>query len=119
MFRSFFPDEYLDSAYGIDYEKLYREGYRGLLFDIDNSIDPKTRNSLVQPPVDHLVNFFAQDRILPIEVWLVLMERMEIVLIGARNRLPNTASKVTFPVVGFFVTFDKIKVIRIRAIWIR
>lgn len=31
MFRSFFPDEYLDSAYVIDYEKLYREGYRGLL----------------------------------------------------------------------------------------
>lgn len=40
MFRCFFPDEYLDSAYGIDYEKLYREGYRGLLFDIDNTIVP-------------------------------------------------------------------------------
>ena len=37
MFRCFFPDEYLDSAYGIDYEKLYKEGYRGLLFDIDNT----------------------------------------------------------------------------------
>ncbi len=35
MFRCFFPDEYLDSAYGIE---LYREGYRGLLFDIDNTI---------------------------------------------------------------------------------
>ena len=40
MFRSFFPDEYLDSAYVIDYEKLYEEGYRGLLFDIDNTIVP-------------------------------------------------------------------------------
>lgn len=40
MFRSFFPDEYLDSAYVIDYEKLYREGYRGLLFDIDNTVVP-------------------------------------------------------------------------------
>ena len=40
MFRCFFPDEYLDSAYGIDYEKLYKEGYRGLLFDIDNTIVP-------------------------------------------------------------------------------
>ena len=39
MFRCFFPDEYLDSAYGIDYEKLYKEGYRGLLFDIDNTIN--------------------------------------------------------------------------------
>ncbi len=40
MFRSFFPDAYLDSAYVIDYEKLYKEGYRGLLFDIDNTIVP-------------------------------------------------------------------------------
>lgn len=40
MFRCFFPDEYLDSAYSIDYEKLYREGYRGLLFDIDNTLVP-------------------------------------------------------------------------------
>ena len=38
--RRFFQDEYLDSAYVIDYEKLYREGYRGLLFDIDNTIVP-------------------------------------------------------------------------------
>ena len=38
MFRSFFPDEYLDSAYVINFEKLYKEGYRGLLFDIDNTI---------------------------------------------------------------------------------
>lgn len=40
MFRCFFPDEYLDSAYTIDYEELYREGYRGLLFDIDNTLVP-------------------------------------------------------------------------------
>lgn len=40
MFKCFFPDEYLDSAYEIDYEKLYEEGYRGLLFDIDNTLVP-------------------------------------------------------------------------------
>ncbi len=40
MFRRFYPDEYLDSAYDIDYEKLYREGYRGLLYDIDNTLVP-------------------------------------------------------------------------------
>ena len=38
MFRCFFPDEYLDSAYEIDYEKLYEEGYRGLIYDIDNTL---------------------------------------------------------------------------------
>lgn len=40
MFRCFFPDEYLDSTYEIDFEKLYQEGYRGLLFDIDNTLVP-------------------------------------------------------------------------------
>ena len=38
MFRSFFPDEYLDSTYEIDFEKLYQDGYRGLIFDIDNTL---------------------------------------------------------------------------------
>lgn len=40
MLKCFFPDEYLDSTYEIDFEKLYEEGYRGLLFDIDNTLVP-------------------------------------------------------------------------------
>lgn len=40
MFRSFYPDEYRDSAYTIDYRELYRKGYRSLLFDIDNTLVP-------------------------------------------------------------------------------
>ena len=38
LFTAFYPDLYLDSAYDIDYEGFYREGYRGLLFDIDNTL---------------------------------------------------------------------------------
>lgn len=33
-----FPDEYVSSAYQVDYRQLYREGYRGLIFDIDNTL---------------------------------------------------------------------------------
>ena len=40
MFERFFPDAYLDSAYVVNYEKLYQEGYRGILFDIDNTLVP-------------------------------------------------------------------------------
>ena len=40
MFELFFPDKYLDSAYVVNYEKLYQEGYRGILFDIDNTLVP-------------------------------------------------------------------------------
>ena len=38
MFERFFPDATVTSTYDIDYEKLYREGYRGVLFDIDNTL---------------------------------------------------------------------------------
>ncbi len=34
----FYPDEYIESAYVIDYEKLYAEGIRGIIFDIDNTL---------------------------------------------------------------------------------
>lgn len=40
MFKCFFPDEYLDSTYKIDFDRLYQEGYRGLIFDIDNTLVP-------------------------------------------------------------------------------
>ncbi len=40
MFRKFYPDEYMESSYVIDYEGLYREGYRGIIFDIDNTLVP-------------------------------------------------------------------------------
>ncbi len=40
MFRTFYPDEYVVSAYVIDFEKLYKRGIRGLIFDIDNTLVP-------------------------------------------------------------------------------
>jgi hypothetical protein len=40
MLQKFYPGEYLDSAYVIDYETLYQEGYRGIIFDIDNTLVP-------------------------------------------------------------------------------
>ena len=38
MFEAFFPEEYVASTYIIPFEKLYEEGYRGLIFDIDNTL---------------------------------------------------------------------------------
>lgn len=40
MFDIFFPDRYVASTYVIDFEQLYSEGYRGLIFDIDNTLVP-------------------------------------------------------------------------------
>lgn len=40
MLARFYPDRETVSAYEIDYEKLYEQGYRGILFDIDNTLVP-------------------------------------------------------------------------------
>ena len=57
MFEMFFPDEYLDSTYEIDFEQLYKEGYRGLIFDIDNTLVPHGA-----PADERAVAFFASLR---------------------------------------------------------
>ena len=37
MLKRFYPDDYVDSAYEIPYEELYKKGYRGIVFDVDNT----------------------------------------------------------------------------------
>ena len=36
----FYPSELIRSTYSIDFERLYQEGYRGIIFDIDNTLVP-------------------------------------------------------------------------------
>lgn len=38
MFKRFYPDIYIDSAYDIDFKGMYNAGYRGIIFDIDNTL---------------------------------------------------------------------------------
>lgn len=40
MLERFYPDNEVASAYEIDYEALYRAGYRGVIFDVDNTLVP-------------------------------------------------------------------------------
>lgn len=40
MLERFYPDIYVSSAYDIDFQKYYDNGYRGILFDIDNTLVP-------------------------------------------------------------------------------
>ena len=49
MLQTFYPGEYLESVYAIDFEKLWQEGCRGLIFDIDNTLVPH------DAPADKLV----------------------------------------------------------------
>ena len=40
MFSKFKPDIEIESVYMIDFASLYNKGYRGLIFDIDNTLVP-------------------------------------------------------------------------------
>ena len=40
MLEKFYPDEYLESTYVIDFARMYKKGYRGVIFDIDNTLVP-------------------------------------------------------------------------------
>lgn len=40
MLERFYPDQWVESAYEIPYEKLYEQGIRGIIFDIDNTLVP-------------------------------------------------------------------------------
>lgn len=55
MLQKFYPDEYLDSTYEIDFKALYQKGYRGVIFDIDNTLVPHGA-----PADDRAMRLFAQ-----------------------------------------------------------
>ena len=38
--RNLYPNDYIKSTYDIDFAKLYEEGYRGVIFDVDNTLVP-------------------------------------------------------------------------------
>ncbi len=40
MLEIFYPDEMAENTYAIDFEALYQKGYRGIIFDIDNTLVP-------------------------------------------------------------------------------
>lgn len=52
MLRMFYPYEYVESVFSIDYVKLYESGYRGLIFDIDNTLVHHGDDST--PEIDNL-----------------------------------------------------------------
>ena len=46
MFLSqFYPNAYIEDVYSINYEELYEIGFRGLIFDIDNTLVPHGKES--------------------------------------------------------------------------
>lgn len=48
MLQLFYPYEYVESVFSIDYQKLYNYGYRGIIFDIDNTLVPHGKDSTTE-----------------------------------------------------------------------
>ena len=40
MLERLYPNVYLDSTYDIDFEQYYQDGYRAIIFDVDNTLVP-------------------------------------------------------------------------------
>ena len=66
MFERFFPDAYMDSTYVIDFEKLYKEGLRGVIFDIDNTLVPHGA-----PADERAIRLFARLRSIGLDYCLI------------------------------------------------
>lgn len=66
MFETFYPDEYLDSTYVIDFEKLSKDGLRGVIFDIDNTLVMHG-----EPADERALKFFKKLKKLGIDTCLV------------------------------------------------
>ena len=49
MLERFFPDMYYESTYIIDFEQYYKDGYRGVIFDIDYHVLILTKQSILSP----------------------------------------------------------------------
>lgn len=52
MFRRFYPHEYVASVFALDYDKIFRKGFRGMIFDIDMTLVPHGEDST--PQIDAL-----------------------------------------------------------------
>lgn len=52
MLKKLYPYEYIKSVFCIDYQKLYNKGYRGIIFDIDNTLVHHGNDSTIE--VDNL-----------------------------------------------------------------
>ena len=52
MLKRFYPNDYVESVFDIDYQALFDAGYRGIMFDIDNTLVPHGEDSV--PEVDEL-----------------------------------------------------------------
>lgn len=66
MLERFYPDEYLKSIDEVDFEKYYKQGIRGIISDIDNTLVPHGF-----PADEHIIKVFEKIRNLGMDICLI------------------------------------------------
>lgn len=66
MFKTFYPDRDFDSTYDIDFEALKQQGYKAVLFDVDNTLVPHGA-----PADDRAIAFFDKLKSLGFKACLI------------------------------------------------
>lgn len=56
--KELYPYQYVNSVFDIDYEILYANGYRGLIFDVDSTLVPHGKESTIE--VDNLFQYLKK-----------------------------------------------------------
>lgn len=72
MLERFYPGECQDSTYQIDFERLYEQGYRGVIFDIDNTLVPHGA-----PADERAIRFFKRLKEIGFEACLLSNNQYE------------------------------------------
>ena len=57
MLKRFYPDNEINSTYEIDFAGLFQKGYRGVIFDVDNTLVPHGA-----PADERAIDFFEKLR---------------------------------------------------------
>lgn len=67
MIERFFPSEHYDSIFEVDYEKLHIQGFKGIMFDIDNTLVPYD----VPHPTKKVIDLFTKLKSMGFKICLV------------------------------------------------
>ena len=66
MLEKFYPNEYVNSVEDIDFDMYYKQGIRGVIFDIDNTLVPHGH-----PATDKSIEFFEKLRKIGLDTCLI------------------------------------------------
>ena len=86
-----------------------------IFLDIDDRVDAESCQPFVKPPVDHLIDFLSQFRVLPVEIRLFFCKHMQIIQIRPRHRLPCASAEIGTVIARLLAVFPfyKMKISRI------